>query len=133
MKTFKNVDLVILEDDNGNVTFSVCHGDEFYDVTFPKENCECVYEKGIGEKYSSSEFDSFDKFYDFMKRNFQNKMCYCECMEKYFPKTKVENSLTLENEMDDFLSNLSEEKKEKFKNDLTKIVTEIAKKTKLYL
>ena len=77
--------------------------------------------------------DSFDKFYDFMKRNFQSKMTYCECMEKYFPKTKVENSLTLENEMNDFLSNLSEEKKEKLRNDLTKIVTEISKKTKLYL
>ena len=81
-KIFKNVDVVFI-DDLEKVTISVCHGDEFYDVTFSKENCECDYEKGIGEKYSSCEFSTFDEFFSFMKRNFKNRVFYQELGEKF--------------------------------------------------
>lgn len=90
MKTFKNVDVVFLEGDDGKITVSICDGDEFYDLTFSLENGEFRYEKGIGEKYSSSDFSTFGEFYDFMKRNYKNKMSYLECMEKYFPEKKVD-------------------------------------------
>lgn len=91
MKTFKNIDVVFLESEDGKITVSICDGDEFYDLTFSLKNGEFRYEKGIGEKYSSSDFSTFGEFYKFMSRNYKNKMTYNEGIENYFSKKKEEN------------------------------------------
>lgn len=119
MKTLKNVDVVFIKGEDGIITASICDGDEFYDLTFLEENCEYSYEKGIGEKFSFTDFDTFDEFYDFVERNHQNKMSYQECVEKYFPK---QEKVKIVNRMDwDGESSISEEDRKIIEDSFKKI------------
>lgn len=118
MKTLKNVNVVFLKGDDGVITVSICDGDEFYDLTFLEENCEYSYEKGIGEKFSFTDFDTFDEFYNFLERNHENKMTYNECMEKYFPRKE---EVRISNYMEE-IANLTEEEVEILSENLKKVI-----------
>jgi hypothetical protein len=92
MKTLKNVDVhFTLDDDILTVTISC--GDDFFDFDIDvHEMMEMRYEKGIGQIYSSSEFDDYSEFLGMIQKILGNRLSYNEVMEKYFPKKKEESS-----------------------------------------
>ena len=115
LKTLKNVDVSFTFEDDDNLTLTISSGDEFFDFTLDvHEMCEMRYEKGIGQEYSSAEFDDVDEFLKMMQRILGNKLSYQEIMEKYFPKKKEEK---------DYLIGL-EKWKSAFCNDCKKLISE---------